>query len=110
MQCPQCGEQFTPTRSDAKFCKTSCRVKAHRVAASLNPEAQIINEVIDAHGRAYRTWATIKPSTEDHIDLKITSTFSGALKPYAHRTVWQSTLPREAVARLHNLIGEVIDG
>lgn len=28
--CDQCGESFTPTRSDARFCKTRCRVAAHR--------------------------------------------------------------------------------
>ena len=30
--CDQCGESFTPKRSDAKFCSARCRVAAHRKA------------------------------------------------------------------------------
>lgn len=30
--CEHCGEMFTPTRSDARFCSTRCRVAAHRAA------------------------------------------------------------------------------
>ena len=29
-KCPQCGKEFQPKRSDARFCSTTCRVKAHR--------------------------------------------------------------------------------
>jgi hypothetical protein len=28
--CERCGEPFTPTRSDARFCSGRCRVAAHR--------------------------------------------------------------------------------
>jgi hypothetical protein len=28
--CPVCGEPFTPSRSDARYCSTTCRVRAHR--------------------------------------------------------------------------------
>lgn len=31
--CQRCGETFTPTRSDARFCSARCRVAAHRAAA-----------------------------------------------------------------------------
>ena len=29
-RCQTCGNPFTPTRSDAKFCKAYCRLKAFR--------------------------------------------------------------------------------
>jgi hypothetical protein len=32
-QCAACHETFTPTRSDAKFCSTRCRVRAHSTKA-----------------------------------------------------------------------------
>ena len=28
--CPVCGKEFRPKRSTARFCSTTCRVKAHR--------------------------------------------------------------------------------
>ena len=28
--CPVCGKEFLPKRSTARFCSTTCRVKAHR--------------------------------------------------------------------------------
>jgi len=28
--CEQCGETFTPSRADARFCTTRCRMRAHR--------------------------------------------------------------------------------
>ena len=28
--CAECGEQFYPLRSDAKYCKPKCRTSAHR--------------------------------------------------------------------------------
>ena len=31
--CAQCGETFSPARSDARFCSTRCRVAAHRASA-----------------------------------------------------------------------------
>jgi len=104
--CIECGESFTPTRSDARFCSANCRVKAHRSATAQNLDAKLVNENIDAHGRAYRLWCSIKESSGHLIDIKLTSTFSGALKPEAHRTVWQATLPRDAIATLYNLLGE----
>ena len=33
-QCEQCGKTFTPTRSDARYCSTKCRVAAHRSRTS----------------------------------------------------------------------------
>lgn len=29
-KCPQCGKEFQPKRSDARFCSSACRVKSHR--------------------------------------------------------------------------------
>jgi hypothetical protein len=29
-QCDECGETFTPDRSDAKFCSVACKQKAYR--------------------------------------------------------------------------------
>jgi len=29
-RCERCGEPFAPTRSDARYCSTACRVAAHR--------------------------------------------------------------------------------
>jgi hypothetical protein len=106
--CIQCGDHFTPTRSDAKYCSANCRVKAHRAANAQNIDVNLINENIDAHGRAYRLWCGITESRGDLVDIKFTSTFSGALKPEAHRTLWQATLPRDAIATLHTLLGEHI--
>ena len=28
--CANCGDEFTPARSDARYCSTRCRVAAHR--------------------------------------------------------------------------------
>ena len=30
LACENCGEPFTPRRSDARYCSTRCRVAAHR--------------------------------------------------------------------------------
>lgn len=30
IECAQCGEEFTPNRTDAKFCSNACRQRAHR--------------------------------------------------------------------------------
>jgi hypothetical protein len=32
-ECSWCGETFTPTRSDQRYCATRCRVAAHRSRA-----------------------------------------------------------------------------
>ena len=32
--CDRCGETFTPTRSDARYCSGRCRVAAHRAGDS----------------------------------------------------------------------------
>jgi hypothetical protein len=38
----------------------------------------------------------------------MTTTFSGALKPYAHRVAWQTTLPRAAIQALRGVLDEVL--
>ncbi len=34
--CSNCHGEFTPKRSDAKFCSPSCRLEHHRIKKSLN--------------------------------------------------------------------------
>lgn len=29
-ECPACGQEFTPQRSDARYCSAACRKRAHR--------------------------------------------------------------------------------
>lgn len=106
--CAHCGESFQPARADARYCSTACRVSAHRAASRENrhSDATLINEIIDAHGRATRLYASAKPTGHGLIHLVLTSTFSGAQKPDAHRVVWQTSLPGEAIESLR----EVLDG
>jgi predicted nucleic acid-binding Zn ribbon protein len=99
IQCAQCGETFDAVRSDARYCSDLCRVNSHRAqrAAEAAEQAVLVNENIDAHGRAYRLWIRARPSREGLIDIQFTSTFSGALNPDQHRVVWQTSLPPKAV-------------
>ena len=39
----------------------------------------------------------------------MTTTFSGALKPDAHRVAWQTTLPREAIQALREVLDAVLN-
>jgi hypothetical protein len=34
--CERCGEEFTPKRSDARYCSVRCRVAAHREKKTMN--------------------------------------------------------------------------
>jgi len=110
IQCAQCGETFNPVRADARYCSDLCRVNAHRAqrAAEAAEQAVLVNENIDAHGRAYRLWIRAQPSREGLIDIQFTSTFSGALNPDQHRVVWQTSLPPEAVGVISEQLLAVI--
>jgi hypothetical protein len=39
--CDQCGEAFTPTRSDARYCSSPCRQRAYRRRQATDVGAQI---------------------------------------------------------------------
>jgi len=67
----------------------------------------ILNETIDAHGRAYRLWGLVG-SEVDLVNIELSSTFSGAREPLEHRAVWRAALPKESIARLHELCGEAL--
>lgn len=69
----------------------------------------LINETIDDHGRAYRLWAEVRNIDHDLIDIHLTSTFTGSVKPNEHRTIWQTSLPREAIETLQHLLAASID-
>lgn len=109
--CAHCGEPFQPARADARFCSTACRVGAHRAAnrERRGDAATLINEVIDGHDRATRLYATAKPTSHGLIHLAMTTTFSGAIKPDAHRVAWQTTLPREAIQALRDVLDDVLN-
>jgi predicted nucleic acid-binding Zn ribbon protein len=109
--CAHCGGPIQAARADARFCSTSCRVSAHRAAnrQKKGETATLINEVIDGHDRATRLYATAKPTGHGLIHLAMTTTFSGALKPDAHRVAWQTTLPREAVQALREVLDDVLN-
>ena len=109
--CAHCGGPIHSARADARFCSTSCRVSAHRAAnrQKKGETATLINEVIDGHDRATRLFATAKPTGHGLIHLAMTTTFSGALKPDAHRVAWQTTLPREAIQALRDVLDAVLD-
>lgn len=36
--CPRCGDVFTPSRSDQRFCSTRCRVAHHRHVTATRPD------------------------------------------------------------------------
>lgn len=41
-ECAKCGQEFTPRRSDARFCSSRCRVAAHRAAKVIaSPDGQV---------------------------------------------------------------------
>lgn len=92
IQCAECGAQFESTRADAGLCSSKGRVGAHRAIKASLFDATLINEVVDIHDRAYRLWLQANPEG-DLIAAKFTTTFSSAVKPEAHRTVWQTSLP-----------------
>lgn len=108
--CAQCGESFQPARADARYCSTACRVSAHRAATreTRHSDATLINEIVDAHDRATRLYASAKPTGHGLIHLALTTTFSGALKPDQHRVAWQTTLPREAIEALRDELDSVL--
>jgi hypothetical protein len=68
----------------------------------------MINEVIDQHDRATRLYASAKPTGHGLIHLAMTTTFTGALKPEAHRVAWQTSLPREAIEALRDVLDDVL--
>jgi predicted nucleic acid-binding Zn ribbon protein len=108
--CSYCGEPIQSTRPDARFCSNTCRVNAHRAAhrKKQNETATMINEVIDQHDRATRLYASAKPTGHGLIHLAMTTTFTGALKPEAHRVAWQTSLPREAIEALRDVLDDVL--
>ena len=108
--CSYCGEPIQSTRPDARYCSTSCRVSAYRAAhrKKQGETATMINEVLDAHDRATRLYASAKPTGHGLIHLAMTTTFSGALKPDAHRVAWQTSLPREAIQALRDVLDDVL--
>lgn len=108
--CAHCGSPIEGARADAKYCSTSCRVSAHRAhqRKTRDRSATMINEVIDQHNRATRLYATAKPTGHGLIHLAMTTTFSGALKPYQHRVAWQTTLSREAIQALRDVLDDVL--
>lgn len=109
--CAHCGGSIEGARADARFCSTSCRVSAHRAAArqGRSQGATLINEVIDQHDRATRLYAQAKPTGHGLIHLAMTTTFSGALKPDQHRVAWQTTLSRESIQALRDVLDDVLD-
>ena len=109
--CLHCGEPIEGARADAKYCSSSCRVSAHRAAArqDRNLSAVMISEVIDQHDRATRLYASAKPTGHGLIHLAMTTTFSGALKPDDHRVAWQTSLPREAIEALRDVLNDVLE-
>ena len=109
--CSYCGEPIQSTRPDARFCSNACRVSAHRAAnrKKQSETATMINEVIDQHDRATRLYASAKPTGHGLIHLAMTTTFTGALKPEAHRVAWQTSLPREAIEALRNVLDDVLN-
>jgi len=106
--CDYCNEPFTPGRSDAKFCSSQCRVRSHRQQRS-SDGAVIVNEVIDAHGRATRLWVTVRPTSGGLINMVLSSTFSGAQRPNDHRVVYQTALPPESLSVIRDAISAAID-
>jgi hypothetical protein len=108
--CAHCGESFQPARADARYCSTACRVGAHRAASRENrhSDATLINEIIDAHGRATRLYASAKPTGHGLIHLAMTTTFSGAIKPDQHRVAWQTSLPRGAIEALRDELDQAL--
>lgn len=69
----------------------------------------MVNEVIDAHGRATRLWASARPSRGGLIDFVLTSTFSGAQRPNDHRVVWQTSLSPESLAAMRDVIDSALE-
>jgi hypothetical protein len=108
--CSYCGEPIQSTRPDARYCSNACRVSAHRAAhrKKQSETATMINEVIDQHDRATRLYASAKPTGHGLIHLAMTTTFTGALKPEAHRVAWQTSLPREAIEALRDVLDDVL--
>lgn len=83
-------------------------MRSHRQQRS-SDGAVMVNEVIDAHGRATRLWVTAKPTSGGLVNLVLSSTFSGAQRPNDHRVVWQTALPPESLSVIRDAISAVID-
>jgi predicted nucleic acid-binding Zn ribbon protein len=103
--CDSCGQPFTPTRSDARFCSDPCRVRAHR-QQRISQGAVLVNEVVDNHGRSTRLWVSAKPASGGLLHFLLTSTFSGAQRPEDHRIVWQTSLPTESLKVIRDVIDD----
>lgn len=77
------------------------------VIRPLRPHA-LLNEVIDPHGRIYRTRVCIQREGYDLFDIHLTSTFSGSERPNQGRTLWRASLDEEALLILKATIDQAL--
>jgi hypothetical protein len=69
---------------------------------------RLLHQVIDAHDRATRLYASVRNARHGLIDITLSSTFSGSSRPNLQRVLWQSSLPPQAILALRDVLDQAL--
>jgi hypothetical protein len=69
---------------------------------------RLLHQVIDAHDRVTRLYASVCNARHGLIDITLSSTFSGSSRPNLQRVLWQSALPPQAILALRDVLDQAL--